>query len=145
MATTWQLTIDCTSPAALADFWAAALGYVASPVPAGFASREAWFTQHGVPEEDWDSGASISDPDGLAPDISFMRVATPKTVKNRLHLDVQIGGGRHQPWEQRWVRVVAEVERLTGLGASVVEEVADGYRPDHVVMADPEGNEFCVV
>jgi len=41
--------------------------------------------------------------------------------------------------------VVTEVQRLTDLGARVVAEIADGDRPDHVVMADPEGNEFCVV
>ncbi len=145
MATPWQLTIDCTAPTALAAFWAAALGYVPSPVPEGFASWEAWLTEHGVPEDEWDSGASISDPDGVTPGISFLQVPEAKKVKNRLHLDIQIGGGRHQPWEQRWARVGGEVERLTGLGATVVEEVAQGDRPDHVVMADPEGNEFCVV
>jgi hypothetical protein len=145
MAATWQLTIDCASPALLADFWAAALGYVPSPVPAGFASWEAWLVELGVPEDEWDAGAAIVDPDGIAPRIGFLRVPERKATKNRLHIDVQIGGGRHRPWEQRWPRVVADVERLVSLGASVVDEVAQAGRPDHVVMADPEGNEFCVV
>jgi len=41
--------------------------------------------------------------------------------------------------------VLAEVERLSGVGAQVVQEIAEGARPDHVVMVDPEGNELCVV
>lgn len=56
-----------------------------------------------------------------------------------------VGELRHHPWAQRWARVTAEVERLTRLGAQVVHEVVEGDRPDHVVMVDPEGNEFCVV
>ncbi|MGI8578332.1 MAG: VOC family protein [Nocardioidaceae bacterium] len=114
-------------------------------MPTGFESWEDWLTQHGVPEDEWDTGASISDPNDKAPEISFLQVPEAKTVKNRLHLDIQIGGGRHQPVELRWPRVVAEVERLAGLGARVVQEVGQDGRPDHVVMADPEGNEFCVV
>jgi Glyoxalase-like domain len=64
----------------------------------------------------------------------------------RVHLDVQVGGGRDQtPWEIRWPRVVEAVERLTAAGASVVCEVEQQGRPDHVVMTDPEGNEFCLL
>ena len=144
MTTTWQLTVDCASASTLADFWCAALGYEPAPPPQGFASWEDWLVRNNVPEEEWDSGAYIRDPEGAAPGISFLQVPETKTVKNRLHLDVQVGGGRHRPWEQRWARVTAEVERLTGLGARAVVEVSDGERPDHVVMADPEGNEFCL-
>jgi len=145
MANVWALTIDCASPNALAEFWAAALGYVPSPPPTGFASWQAWLTEHGVPEDERDTGASISDPQDVAPTISFLQVRETKSVKNRLHLDIQAGGGRHHPWAQRWARIAAEVERLTRLGAQVVHEVIEGDRPDHVVMVDPEGNEFCVV
>ena len=56
-----------------------------------------------------------------------------KSVKNRLHLDLHPGDGRRD----------AEVERLTGLGASVLREVKEAGG-EWVVMADPEGNEFCV-
>ena len=66
-------------------------------------------------------------------------------MKNRVHLDVQVGGGRAQPWDVRWAQVTEAVERLTAAGATVIGEVAQDGRPDHVVMADPEGNEFCVV
>jgi Glyoxalase-like domain len=146
MATRWTVTIDCARPAVLAQFWALALGYTQPPAPAGFASWEEWLTHHGVPEEEWDDGAYLSDPDGVEPRLSFLRVPEPKVVKNRVHLDLQVGGGRDRtPWEERWPRVVAAVERLTAAGATVIQEVEEQGRPDHVVMADPEGNEFCLV
>jgi predicted enzyme related to lactoylglutathione lyase len=47
--------------------------------------------------------------------------------------------------EVRWPRVTEAVERLTTAGASVIREDLDDGVPDHVVMADPEGNEFCVL
>jgi predicted enzyme related to lactoylglutathione lyase len=75
-----------------------------------------------------------------------MRVPEEKITKNRLHLDVQAGGGRQTPWDVRWPRVTAAVERLKGAGATVVAQYDDGNgRPDHIVMQDPEGNEFCVL
>jgi Glyoxalase-like domain len=146
MTTTWKLTIDCHSPAELARFWSEALGYAPAPVPAGYRSWEDWLTEQGVPEEEWDDGAYLHDPEGVLPTISLLKVPEPKSVKNRLHLDLHVGGGRHVPWEQRWPRVAAEVERLSGHGGRVVQEhLGPDGRPDHVVMADPEGNEFCVV
>ena len=146
VTTTWKLTVDCASPAVLAAFWAEALGYVPAPPPEGFASWEAWARANQVPEDEWDDGAFLSDPAGVAPGISFLKVPEPKTGKNRLHLDLHVGGGRHLPREERWPRVLAEVERLTALGATTTSvDSADAERLDHVVMADPEGNEFCVV
>ncbi|MET4924379.1 VOC family protein [Streptomyces sp. PSRA5] len=144
MSTKWSLTIDCAHPAKLAEFWALALGYVEPPPPVGFASWEAWFIDCGVPEEEWDDGAYLSDPDGVGPTLSFIKVPESKVVKNRLHLDLRVGGGRETPWETRWPRVTAEVERLTAAGATVVREHDLKGRPDHVEMADPEGHEFCV-
>ncbi|MEU5658169.1 VOC family protein [Streptomyces sp. NPDC047737] len=145
MSTLWSLTIDCAHPKALAAFWASALGYVEKPPPAGFADWQQWFAHHEVPEEEWDDGAYLCDPDGHGPNLSFMKVPEPKTVKNRLHLDVQAGGGRETPWETRWPRVAEAVERLTAAGATVVREYESQGRPDHVMMADPEGHEFCVL
>jgi hypothetical protein len=144
-ATKWTLTIDCARPGALAAFWKLALGYADAPPPAGFGSWPEWFTQFGVPEDEWDDGAYIEDPDGALPRISFLKVPEGKVVKNRVHLDLQVGGGRGEPWEARWPRVTAAVERLTGAGATVIRTDALDGRPDHVVMADPEGNEFCVL
>jgi len=92
-----------------------------------------------------DDGAYIQDPAGARPGISFLKVPESKVVKNRVHLDVQAGGGRSEPWEVRWPRVTEAVGRLVAAGATVIlEDVHDGT-PDHVVMADPEGNEFCVL
>ncbi|MFJ2649085.1 VOC family protein [Streptomyces sp. NPDC087420] len=145
MATKWTLTIDCAHPAELAQFWALALGYDEKPPPTGFASWEEWFAHHDVPEEEWDEGAYLADPDGVGPSISFLQVPEAKVAKNRLHLDVQVGGGRETPWEIRWPRVTAAVERLTAAGATVIREYELQGRPDHVLMADPEGNEFCLV
>ncbi|QIQ04349.1 VOC family protein [Streptomyces liangshanensis] len=145
MSTKWTVTVDCAQPGELARFWALALGYVERPAPAGFASWEEWFAQHDVPEEEWDDGAYLSDPDGVGPSISFLRVPEAKVAKNRLHLDLQIGGGRETPWEIRWPRVTAARDRLTAAGAMVIREDELQGRPDHFVMADPEGNEFCLV
>jgi ATP phosphoribosyltransferase len=70
---------------------------------------------------------------------------TPKPKKNRLHLDLNAGGGRKVPEEERKRRVDAEVKRILslGLGATKLRVSAD---PDSyfVAMLDPEGNEFDV-
>ncbi|MFD3518939.1 VOC family protein [Streptomyces sp. NPDC058653] len=145
MSTTWSLTIDCAHPSKLAEFWALALGYAEPPPPEGFSTWEAWLLDCGVPEEEWDDGAYLADPDGVGPSLSFLKVPESKVAKNRLHLDLRVGGGRDIPWETRWPRVVAEVERLTAAGATVIREHELRGRPDHVEMADPEGHEFCVV
>jgi len=146
MQVTWGLTVDCERPGELARFWTLALGYVAAPVPPGFATWEDWLRHFGVPEEEWDDGAYLSDPGGVGPTLSFLKVPESKVVKNRVHVDVKAGGGRETPWERRWPRVLAMVERLTAAGATVVQQHDDGAgRGDHVEMRDPEGNEFCVV
>jgi glyoxalase superfamily protein len=145
MATRWNVTVDCAAPGVLAAFWAVALGYVEPPPPGGFATWQMWLAHHGVPQQEWDDGAYLADPDGHGPRLSFLRVPEGKVVKNRLHLDVLAGGGRETPWDERWPLVMAAVERLVAAGGAVerVDEM-DG-RGDHVVMTDPEGNEFCVL
>jgi Glyoxalase-like domain len=145
MTTRWTLTVDCRRPAALAAFWQLALGYIEAPPPEGFGSWEEWLTHFGVPPDEWGDGASIQDPDGVLPGISFLKVPEGKVAKNRLHLDIQAGGGRGQPWEVRWPRVTRRVEELVAAGATVIREDMQNGTPDHVVMADPEGNEFCVL
>ncbi|MFJ1763653.1 VOC family protein [Amycolatopsis sp. NPDC088138] len=145
MTVRWSLTFDCAEPRVLARFWAVALGYIERPPPAGFASWEAWFTDFGVPEEEWDDGAYLTDPEGVLPSLSFLKVPENKVVKNRVHLDIQAGGGREVAWEMRWERVAEAVARLTAAGATVLHEYEAGGRPDHILMADPEGNEFCVL
>ena len=145
MTTPFTLTFDCAGPAALAAFWCTALGYVPAAPPAGFATWESWLREFDVPESEWDDGAAIEDPAATGPRISFLKVPEPKTAKNRIHLDIQIGGGRATPRADRAARVRAKVAELLTAGAAVVAEHDLNGILDHVVLADPEGNEFCVV
>jgi hypothetical protein len=145
MAIRWSVTIDCAHPRELASFWVIALGYQEKPPPVGFASWEAWFAHHSIPEQEWDDGAYLADPEGAAPALSFMKVPEEKIVKNRLHLDIQAGGGRETPWETRWPRVLELADRLVAAGARVVHQYEMDAKPDHLLMADPEGNEFCLL
>ena len=75
----------------------------------------------------------LTDPGRRWPDLLLQQVPEPKTGKNRMHLDVQV------------LDVHAEAERLTGLGATVVEPAHDDDGFLTVVLADPQGNEFCVL
>jgi hypothetical protein len=143
VATSVQVVIDCADPAGLARFWAAALGYVEQEPPAGFASWQDFLTAQGVPESEWNSANAVVDPDQRGPRIFFQRVPEPKAVKNRLHLDLNVGGGRAAPLETRRERVNAEARRLRELGASEVRATERGEE-FWIVMQDPEGNEFCL-
>jgi Glyoxalase-like domain len=144
MAVSFQLVIDCTDPARLARFWAAALGYELEPPPAGFARWDDYWRDVGAPEEDLGIGEDrICDPDGAGPRIWFPVVPEHKTVKNRLHLDICASGGRTVPMALRRQRAGAEPGPLAGLGAtiaSVLSEEGTGHYA--VAMTDPEGNEF---
>jgi hypothetical protein len=96
-----------------------------------------------VPEDQWNSKGAIEDPDGVRPRIFFQRVPEPKAAKNRVHLDVNVGGGREVSSEERVARVRADVARLEALGATKVRE-AEQLGDFWIVMLDPEGNEFCL-
>ena len=126
MATHWTLGCDAAAPHRLAAFWALALGYVDEP---------------GYDDPD---GASIVDPDGRGPAIGFLRVPEPKTAKNRMHVDIRVAG--EPPWNmaerERLIRV--KVAELMQAGATAVREESYDGTVGHVVMLDPEGNEFCV-
>lgn len=143
MAIGVQVVIDCADPAKLAEFWAQALRYKLQDPPESFASWEDFLRANNVPESEWNSANAVVDPDGAGPRVFFQRVPEPKTVKNRVHLDLNVGGGMATPMETRKERVHQEAARLEGLGASQLRTVEDwsGYC---VVMRDPEGNEFCV-
>lgn len=145
MAVRWTMTVDCADARRVAAFWREALGYVEAPPPTGFATWEEWFGAFEVPEDEWDDGASIVDPEGVGPQITFLKVPEPKTAKNRLHLDLQVSGGRARPADERRAAITATVERLLAAGGAVLAEHEAGGHLDHVVLADPEGNELCVV
>ena len=113
-----NITFDCADPYLLATFWSQVTGY----------------------QEDPEDGNEPGDPEGFLagpegqPNLLFIAVPEPKSVKNRVHLDLEPSDRTRDE----------EVERLLKIGATLV---ADHRRPDGTgwaVLADPEGNEFCV-
>jgi len=127
-------------------FWAEVLHYEEEGPPAGHASWREFWLSIGLPEQEAvDSGGSIVDPEGVGPRMFFQDVPEGKTVKNRVHLDIDVTEGRKVPIEVRKEQVDAEAARLVAVGATVFrvlsEEGLDHYA---VVMQDPEGNEFCL-
>ena len=114
------ITVDAHDPLALAQFWADALGW---KIGEGVNDIEVWIERE------------LGDPNKTGfPDILFLKVPDSKVVKNRLHLDLR-------PDDQG-----AEVARLEKLGAKKID-IGQSTDPDTtwVVMADIEGNEFCVL
>ena len=117
-----QVVVDSSDPAGLARWWADALGWV-------------------VVSSDDDEPEIRSTPDTL-PGLLFVHVPEAKTLKNRLHLDFRptpVDG------ESREATQTAEVERLESLGAVRAQVGQDDADVSWVVLADPEGNEFCVL
>ncbi|GAA2910807.1 VOC family protein [Streptosporangium fragile] len=138
-----QISFDARDPAALAAFWSAAPGYVSQPPPEGFETWDAWADSAGVPEERRSDWAAAVDPGEGRPRLYFRRVPEGKTAKNRVHLDLNVGGPSGTPPEERRRRVAAEAERLVRLGATEVR-TAEEHGEYWTVMTDPEGNEFCL-
>ncbi len=138
---------DAADPHRLAAFWADALHYeheeidafVTSLVEAGHVPSE--YTIEIAGKRRWRSVASLRHPDdpvdqrgfGTGRRVLFQAVPEPKTVKNRVHLDLVVGPEAHD----------AEVQRLVGLGATVLG-VHEGDEGRWTLLADPEGNEFDV-
>ncbi|MER7444270.1 VOC family protein [Micromonospora avicenniae] len=144
MARDIQITIDCADPAALAAFWAEALGYRLQEPPEGFESWEQALEAMGVPPERRNDASALVDPEGSAPRLFFQRVPERKQAKNRVHLDVRAAPGLEG--EARMAALEAEAERLVSHGATRLErhEPAPPLGAGHIVLADPEGNEFCL-
>jgi hypothetical protein len=149
MPTKLQVCIDCADPATLAEFWAYALHYELESPPDGSEDWLTYWRSIGVPEEELGDAdgrpESVVDPGGTGPRIFFQQVPETKTIKNRLHLDLGVSGGRTVPLDTRGERVDAEVQRLVASGARILH-VNSTPGLDHygVTLADPEGNEFCV-
>jgi Glyoxalase-like domain len=143
MAIPIQVTFDCADPGRLAPFWAAVLGYKLQDPPEGYDSWPAFLAAIGVPEEQWNRASAIVDPEGRGPRIYFQQVPESKLVKNRVHLDVNVGGGLTTALNERRARVDAAVERLCALGATQLRPIEE-HGEYWVVMQDPEGNEFCL-
>ena len=114
------ITVDAHNPKILAEFWAEVLG---------------WTVGEDGDDIGWWIERELNDPNKSGfPDILFLKVPDSKVVKNRLHLDLR-------PDDQD-----AEVARLEKLGAKKID-IGQSTDPDTtwVVMADIEGNEFCVL
>jgi hypothetical protein len=136
-----QVTFDCADPRAVAEFWKAVLGYVDPPSPEGFDSWDAY--EATLPPEKQGADWACQDAGGVGPRLFFQRVPETKTVKNRLHLDVNVSGGRAVPLAERVQRVDGEAKRLADLGATISGPMsAEGEDWYAVGMKDPEGNEF---
>jgi predicted enzyme related to lactoylglutathione lyase len=110
-----SIVIHVNDPEAMAAFWTAAAGWAEG--------------------NRGDYGVSLHRPGDRPPDIDLIRVPQPKSVKGRLHLDVETAPDSTQ---------AAEVARLRALGA-VPADVGQAPDAGWTVLADPEGNEFCVV
>jgi hypothetical protein len=106
------IAIDAVQRQVVADFWCGVLGWQLLQVDEGV--------------------LTIGSPGGAGPTIDVAPVPEPKTVKNRLHLDL------------RAADPAGELERLLGLGARRVD-VGQAPTASWVVLADPEGNEFCLL
>ncbi|WP_228001024.1 VOC family protein [Nocardia australiensis] len=144
MAREVQITFDCADPAGLAAFWAEALGYQLQDPPQGFESWEQALEAMGVPPESRNDASAVIDPEGTGPRLFFQRVPEPKQVKNRVHLDVRAAPGL--AGDSRMAALEAEAERLVSHGGTRLQryEPAAPLGAGHIVMADPEGNEFCL-
>jgi predicted enzyme related to lactoylglutathione lyase len=110
----YVVTLDCADPERLAPFWAEALHYRANPY------HQPYLT--------------LTDPAGKSPELILQKVPEPKTLKNRMHLDL-FGPNME-----------AEARRMESIGARRISKTPfTGSTGDRwIVMADPEGNEFCV-
>ena len=112
-----DICVDCAAPWPLAQWWAETLGYRVRP----YTARELDALGDVGPEGD--EYVAVDPVDGVGPTFWFNRVPEAKRVKNRVHVDVY-----------------GDVDELLARGAMLLER-----REHWTVMADPEGNEFCVM
>jgi len=139
-----QLTFDCADPNALAGFWCEVLGYEHAAPPPGFATWDEALDAFGLPAERRNDASAAVDPQGSGPRLFFQRVPEGKTAKNRMHVDVR--AAPDLTGDDRMAALEAECERLVAVGAKRLErhEPSPPMSQGFIVMADPEGNEFCL-
>jgi predicted enzyme related to lactoylglutathione lyase len=114
----YNICVDCADPWSLGQFWSDVLGRPVDPESA---------------PGDEEVGIELPDSDGGS--LIFARVPEGKVVKNRVHVCVRPLGERRE----------VEVERLLARGATMVDDRRRANGRGWAVMADPEGNEFCVL
>lgn len=139
MAYDFQVTVDCTDPHTLADWWAETLGWDVEPqdeafiedmIAKGFATGAE--TTHHRGRLVWRTGAAINHP-SAGRRMLFQFDESAKTVKNRVHVDVRVGAENRD----------AERDKLVARGATFLWEASQGPH-SWFTLADPEGNEFCI-
>ncbi|OKJ50246.1 glyoxalase [Streptomyces sp. CB02009] len=152
MSRRFQVTFDAHDPRTLSTFWREALGYV-HPGPPGvelpegadpLAVWDEFLAKLGVPEEERNTRSALEDPEGQGPRVFFQQVPEGKTAKNRVHLDVRAAPGLEG--EERMAALEAACERLVARGGKRLRrfEPEPPMSAGWIVMADPEGNEFCL-
>ena len=115
------ITLDCADPYRMVSFWSQAIGYAEDPLN---------------PNNPEDPEGLLVAPDGSA-NVLFVRVPEAKRLKNRVHLDLVPPDSSPEARD-------AAVERLLALGATVIDDLRRPDRSGWFVLADPEGNEFCL-
>jgi len=96
-----------------------------------------------MPREARNRGRTIIDGSGRRPDIFFLAVPEHKPAKNRVHLDIKVSKGL--PAERVRERQDTEAARLVAAGATIQRRVTEVHGGSHLILQDPEGNEFCVI
>ncbi|NKY59945.1 VOC family protein [Nocardia flavorosea] len=141
MSRQFQVVIDCHDPDRMAAFWSAALGYRVDPVPDGYDNWMEYQIGQGYAENERVRFAAVHNPQGPER-LCFLGVPESKTVKNRLHLDIQATLPDDSPARniERVDTLVAELRRLGGTAQRTGRERGQYF----VTMTDVEGNEFCV-
>ncbi|SDE41210.1 Glyoxalase-like domain-containing protein [Blastococcus fimeti] len=125
MARIRDVVVDCGHPASLARFWAAVLdGYAVAPYDEAELAR---LRAAGIDSSEDDPTVLVEPGPEGGPRLFFQLVPEPRTGKNRLHLDLRCDD------------VDGEIARIADLGGRV-QDTFD----DHVLLVDPEGNEFCL-
>lgn len=139
-----QVTFDAVDPERLADFWEYALRYRRDDPPDGYTSWTEFLAVRGVAEEDWNNVDAIVPKDGAGPRIFFQKVPEPKAGKNRVHLDISVADGF--VGDTFMSLLECRADELEERGATRLKRFeADSINKGWIVMADPEGNEFCLV
>ena len=121
-----NITVDCADARALGAFWSALTGW-----PLFY-------------DDDPEVLVAPSYPPTSVPTMLFIPVPEGKTAKNRMHIDIRVAG--EPPWDmaEREQLIRTKVSDLAAWGATLVREESYGDQLGHVVLLDPEGNEFCV-
>ncbi len=152
MSREFQVTFDAHDPRGLSSFWRDVLGYIHPPPPGVELSEDAdplaawddFLAQIGVPEGERNTKSAIEDPEHNGPRLFFQQVPESKVAKNRVHLDVRVAP--ELQGDERMAALETECDRLVALGAKRLRrfEPEPPLSGGFIVMADPEGNEFCL-